>query len=157
MKEKNEYRTGRHSLFKLYTHLVFTPKYQRKIFTHDMLVRLETIMREKCVDMEAELITFNGEADHVHLLVSFPAKVSISELVRLLKGVSSRLIRKEFWPEIKNHLWGNHFWSPSYCAITSGGAPLEIIKKYIEHQNRPSTDNQKKMSAVAKKRWEKKK
>jgi putative transposase len=53
-------------------------------------------------------------------------------------------------------LWGNHFWSPSYCAVSAGGAPLEIIKKYIEEQNRPSTENQKKMSKVAIKRWEKK-
>ena len=121
-----------------------------------MLKRLEIIMREKCTEMEAELIEFNGETEHVHLLVNFPAKISISELVRLLKGVSSRLIRQEFWDQVKEKLWGDHFWSPSYCAVTAGGAPLEIIKKYIEDQNRPSSENQKKMSAVANKRWEKK-
>jgi putative transposase len=121
-----------------------------------MLKRLEDIMRDKCSEVDAQLMEFNGETEHVHLLVSFPAKVSISELVRLLKGVSSRLIRQEFWDQIKNKLWGNHFWSPSYCAVSADGAPLEIIKKYIEDQNRPSSENQKKMSADANKRWEKK-
>jgi putative transposase len=156
MQDYHEWRTGRHAVFELYIHLVFTTKYRRKVFTDPMLKRLEIIMREKCTEMEAELIEFNGETEHVHLLVNFPAKISISELVRLLKGVSSRLIRQEFWDQVKDKLWGDHFWSPSYCAVTAGGAPLEIIKKYIEDQNRPSSENQKKMSAVANKRWEKK-
>jgi putative transposase len=87
--------------------------------------------------------------------VNFPSKIPISELARLLKGVSSRIIRKEFWPEIKNKLWGDHFWSSSYCAVTAGGAPLEVIKKYIENQNRPTSENQSKMSNVASSRWKK--
>ena len=144
MQESHEWRTRRHAVFELYVHLVFTIKYRRKVFTESMLNRLEEIMRDKCSQVDAQLIEFNGETEHVHLQVSFSAKVSISELVRLLKGVSSRLIRQEFWDEIKNKLWGNHFWSPSYCAVSAGGAPLEIIKKYIEEQHRPSTENQKK-------------
>ena len=151
----NRWKSSKHAVYNCAYHMIWCPKYRRKVFTEPMLNRLEEIMRDKCSEVDAQLIEFNGETEHVHLLVSFPAKVSISELVRLLKGVSSRLIRKEFWDEIKNKLWGNHFWSPSYCAVSAGGAPLEIIKKYIEDQNRPSTENQKKMSAVANKRWEK--
>lgn len=156
MQETFEFRTGKHVVFELYVHLVFTTKYRKKVFTDIILKRLEEIMKEKCIEAESTLIEFNGESDHVHLLVSFPTKISISELARLLKGVSSRIIRKEFWSQIKDKLWGDHFWSPSYCAVTAGGAPLEIIKKYIEDQNRPPTENQKKMSGVANKRWEKK-
>lgn len=155
MQYSHDWRTGRNAVFELYVHLVFTTKYRKKVFTTPMLKRLEEILRDKCSEVDANLIEFNGETEHVHLLVNFPARISISELVRLLKGVSSRLIRQEFWDEVKNKLWGEHFWSPSYCAVSAGGAPLEIIKKYIEEQNRPPTENQKKMSAVASKRWEK--
>ncbi len=153
MQESYDWRTGKHAIYELYVHLVFTPKYRKKIFSNIMLNRLEEIMRDKCLEMGAKLIEFNGELDHIHLLVNFPSKLSIAEIVRLLKGVSSRLIRKEFWPQIKDKLWGDHFWSPSYCAVTAGGAPIEIIKKYIENQNRPTTENQRRMSKVAQKRW----
>lgn len=156
MQENENFRTGRHAVFKLYTHLVFTPKYRKKVFTDAMLRRLEEIMHEQCAEIDAELIQFNGETDHVHLLVNFPAKISISQLVRLLKGVSSRLLRKEFALQIKDKLWKDHFWSPSYCAVTAGGAPLEVIKKYIENQKRPATENQQKMCVIANERWKKK-
>jgi putative transposase len=155
MQDLHEWRTGKHAVYELYIHLVFTPKYRKKVFTNLILKRLEEIMREKCEEVDCILIEFNGESDHVHLLVNFPSKLPISELARLLKGVSSRIIRKEFWPEIKNKLWGDHFWSPSYCAVTAGGAPLEVIKKYIENQNRPTSENQRKMSNVASSRWKK--
>lgn len=110
MQESHEWRTGKHAIYELYVHLVFTPKYRKKIFSNVMLNRLEEIMREKCLEMGAKLIEFNGESDHIHLLVNFPSKLSIAEIARLLKGVSSRLIRKEFWAQIKDKLWGDHFW-----------------------------------------------
>jgi len=156
MQEYNELRIGKHVVFDLYVHLVFTTKYRKKIFTSSMLKRLEEILKEKCLEANSNLIEFNGEYDHVHLLVNFPSKLSIAELARLLKGISSRIIRKEFKQQVEDKLWGNHFWSPSYCAVTAGVAPLEVIKKYIEAQNRPLTENQKKMSGVARARWKKK-
>lgn len=118
-----------------------------------MLSRLEEIFRDQCNTLECRLVEFNGESDHVHLLVNFPTKVSIANLSRVLKGVSARLLRKEFWPQIKPMLWGDHFWSPSYCAVSAGGAPLEIIKKYIEDQNRPTSELQLKTSKAAQVRW----
>jgi len=87
--------------------------------------------------MDAELIEFNGEDDHVHLLVSCPPKLAISNLVQKLKGKTAYFLRKEFWSQIKDKLWGNHFWSPSYCVVSCGGAPLEIVREYIEEQRRP--------------------
>ena len=130
-------RRGRTVVYTLHAHLVFTPKYRRGPFTDEILARCEEIMRAVCADFETELVEFNGERDHVHLLVHYPPKVAISRLVGSLKGVSARRLRQEFPGHIRTYLWGNHFWSPSYLAASCGGAPLEIIKEYIENQKRP--------------------
>ena len=79
-----------------------------------------------------------AEDDHVHLLVSARPKTAISNLVGKLKGKSSYFLRKNYWSQIENKLWGNHFWSPSYCVVSCGGAPLEIVKQYVENQRKPS-------------------
>jgi REP-associated tyrosine transposase len=86
-------------------------------------------------DFNASLVEFNGEEQHLHLLVNYPQKVSISSLVNSLKGVSSRLIRKKKYPTVMNALYGNSLWFPSYFASSCGGAPLTIVKQYIEKQN----------------------
>ena len=87
-----------------------------------------------CDDFEAQLVEFDGEDDHVHLLVHYPPKVAVSKLVNSLKGVSSRLLRKEF-AELKARYWRGVLWSPSYFAGSCGGAPISIIKQYIENQD----------------------
>ena len=132
----NDLRRGRHIVYNLHVHLVFVAKYRRKVFTKEILDDMRGILESVCTDFEAQLVEFEGEDDHVHLLVNYPPKVSISKLVNSLKGVSSRHLRKEF-PEIKNKLWGGSLWSPSYFASSCGGAPLEIIKQYIEQQQSP--------------------
>ena len=90
------------------------------------------------MDFEAHLVEFDGEHDHVHLLIEYPPKVAISRLVNSLKGVSSRMIRKKNYPSIQSKLWGNQLWSPSYFAGSCGGAPISIIKQYIEQQQTPN-------------------
>jgi putative transposase len=135
-----EWRTGRSCVFKNFYHLVFVTKFRRGVFTKEMLARIMTIFEETCVQMECELLEFNGEDDHVHMLVVVPTKLAVANLVGKLKGKSSYILRKEFWHKIKTKLWGNHLWSPSYCTVTCGGAPLEIVKKYIEEQRLPSSD-----------------
>jgi putative transposase len=137
MQMNNEVRVGRSVVFNLHVHLVFVTKYRRDVFSSRVLIDLENIFKSVCEDFEAELIEFNGEHDHVHLLVNYPPKVSVSSLVNSLKGVSSRLIRKKSYPEIEKKLWGSQLWSPSYFAGSCGGAPLAIIKQYIENQQRP--------------------
>ncbi|MFF1369875.1 IS200/IS605 family transposase [Streptomyces virginiae] len=122
----------------LHAHLVFTPRYRRGPFTDEMLTRCEEVMRAVCADFETELVEFNGERDHVHLLVHYPPKVALSRLVGSLKGVSARRLRQEFPDHIRTYLWGAHFWSPSYFVASCGGAPLGIIKEYIEQQKRPN-------------------
>jgi putative transposase len=102
-----------------------------------MLNTLEKTFNWVCIDFEAELIEFEGERDHVHLLVNYPPKVSISRLVNSLKGVSSRILRRDFANEIVPFLWKGVLWSPSYFAGSCGGAPLHIIKQYILQQNSP--------------------
>ena len=102
-----------------------------------MLDDLQGLFKKICKDAEAELIEFNGEGDHVHLLVNYPPKLALSKLVNSLKGASSRVIRKKEYPEVKNLLWGDQLWSPSYFAGSCGGAPIEVLKKYIEQQSAP--------------------
>lgn len=94
-------------------------------------------MIEVCDSFGAELVDFNGEHYHVHLLVHYPPKVALSTLVNSLKGVSARLLRKEYDTHVRRYLWGGHFWSPSYFAASCGGAPLSIVKEYIDNQRRP--------------------
>ena len=134
--ENQEIRSGRHCVFNMHVHLVFVTKYRKDVFTKPMLDAMKGMFEKVCSDFEAELTEFNGEDDHVHLLINYPPKVAVSNLVNSLKGVSSRHLRKDF-PEIKNKLWGGSLWSPSYFASSCGGAPLEIIKQYIEQQQTP--------------------
>ncbi|MGW2823023.1 IS200/IS605 family transposase [Streptomyces sp. NPDC001443] len=130
-------RTGRHCVFRMHVHLVFVTKYRHSVFAARHLTRCEEIMRAVCKDFETELVEFNGEANHVHLLVNFPPKVAVSRLVNSLKGVSSRRLRQEF-PDLVRHYWrAQRLWSGSYFAGSVGGAPLSIVKQYIEQQNRP--------------------
>lgn len=137
MKKNNDIRHGRHCRFLMHVHLVFITKYRRNVFTQETLSDLRIIFSSVCKDFEAELIEFNGEDDHVHLLVNYPPKVSVSKLVNSLKGVSSHLIRKKNYPNILKKLWGKALWSPSYFAGSCGGAPISSIRQYIETQRTP--------------------
>lgn len=95
-------------------------------------------MREVCTDFEAELKQFNGEEDHMHLLVHYPPKVQLSKLVNSLKGVSTRLLHKEYNAHVRRYLWGGHFWSGSYFAGSCDGASPTVVRQYIENQQRPT-------------------
>lgn len=137
MNLSTDLRRGRTCVFLMHVHLVFVTKYRRKVFTEKILNELRTIFTHVCADFEARLVEFEGEGDHVHLLIEYPPKHSVSKLVNSLKGVSSRLIRKKEYPSVQNALWGDNFWSPSYFAGTCGGAPLSVIRQYIEQQESP--------------------
>lgn len=132
-----DHRRGRHVVFALHAHLVFVTKYRRGVFDDDMLKLCERVMRKVCADFEADLREFNGEHDHVHLLVEYPPKVSVSALVNSLKGVSARMLRNEYTGRVNRARMNGHFWSPSYLAASCEGAPLSIIQRYIEQQRRP--------------------
>ena len=138
MSKDYEWRTGRHCFFRNHMHLVFVTKYRKSVFTDAMLERLNAVFAETMEQMEGTLLEFGGEDDHVHLLVSCHPKTAVSNLVGKLKGKSSYILRNEFWSEIKNKLWGDHFWSPSYCVVSCGGASLDVVRAYIEDQRKPS-------------------
>ena len=124
METNNDIRHGRHCVFLMHVHLVFVTKYRRNVFTREILEDLQGIFSSVCADFGAKLIEFDGEHDHVHLLVSYPPKVSVSVLVNSLKCVSSRIVRKRHYPAISKKLLGQALWSPSYFCGSCGGASL---------------------------------
>lgn len=131
---------GRHSVYSLTAHLVFVCKRRGQVLNDERLIFLRDVFDKVLDDFESELLEFNGEQDHVHLLISYPPKHSISALVNSLKGVSSRRLKEQF-PEIES-FWSvakskNSLWSPSYFASSTGGASIEVLKRYIQEQNRP--------------------
>ena len=106
--DDNNLRHGRHCVFLMPVYLVFVTKYRREVFTKAILDDLRAIFASVCIDFESELVEFDGEDDHVHLLVNYPPKVSVSSLVNSLKGVSGRMIRRKQHPSIRKKLWGAH-------------------------------------------------
>lgn len=131
-----EIRKGRHVVYAMHVHLVFVTKYRCAVFSSEHLDFLEGVFRSVCADFEAELVEFNGEEDHVHLLVHYPPKVAISKLVNSLKGVSSRRLAKKYG-RLHRYFWKGVLWSPSYFAGSVGGAPISVLRQYIEQQTRP--------------------
>jgi len=136
MKMSKDIRHGRHCVFNLHVHLVFVTRYRRQLFQKKHYDTLKHIFTDICRDFEAELVEMDGAGDHVHLLVNYEPKTSVAKLVNSLKGVSSRLLKREH-KELKKHYWKGALWSPSYFAASCGGAPLDIIKQYIEQQETP--------------------
>jgi putative transposase len=121
----------------MHVHLVFVTKFRGGVFTKEILHDLRGVFASVCVDFAAELVEFDGGDDHVHLLVNYPPKVAVSGLVNSLKGVSSRMIRKNNYPSLRKKLGGGGLWSPSYFAGSCGGAPIAAIRQYIEQQQTP--------------------
>lgn len=123
-----------HCVFSLHFHLVLVTKCRRKAITKEMLERLRAIFQETLEKWHSELIEFNGEEDHIHLLFRTPPTVQLSKLVNNLKTVSSRLIRRDFSRHLNRIYRKPVFWHRSYCLISTGGATIEILRKYIEEQ-----------------------
>ena len=128
-----ELRTKRHVVHALHMHLVFITRYRRKVFNVLMMERMKYHFERVCEEFGCRLIETGGEGDHVHLLVEPLPHTTPSKLVNSLKGVSSRMLRKEF-PQLEKHFWKGGLWSPSYFIASCGGAPLKIVKEYIEKQ-----------------------
>lgn len=125
-------RRGRHSVSRLVVHLVFTIKYRRKVLGDAEIERMREVCQGVAQKLDCVLLELNGEADHVHLLVEYPPKQSVAGIVNAIKGVSSRMLRKEF--QLRPH--AEHLWSPSYFAGSCGGAPITVIRQYTENQGK---------------------
>lgn len=151
-----EWRTGRDCIFKNDIHLVFVTKSLGEIFSNEMLRRVEDIMNETCSQMDCDLLSFSGGDNHIHMTVSAHPKIAVSNLVSKLKAKSSYFLRREYPSELESHLWGRHFWSPSYCLLSCQPDSLGMVEKYIERQSlRPNTKAAKTSQALRKieKNW----
>lgn len=130
-----DFKKLHHCVYNLKYHLVLVTKYRRKCITDPILIRLKEIFVELCLKWECNLIEFNGEPDHIHMLLELNPKIALSAFINNLKTVSSRYIRKDFSNHLSKFYYKNPiFWSRSYCILTCGGAPLSVIKQYIEQQ-----------------------
>ena len=124
-------------MYALTYHLILVTKYRRACITPPMLEMLQDILAQRCKDWGGELLEFNGEADHVHILMSLPPSLDLSRFVNNVKTTSSRLVRREFGNQLRGVYCKPVFWSQSYCIISCGGAPLSVIKHYVEQQSAP--------------------
>ena len=125
-----------HSVFLLHYHLVMVVKYRRKVIDDTINSRLKEIFEYIAPNYNITLEEWNYEEDHVHVLFRAHPNSELSKFINAYKSASSRLVKKEN-PEIKSKLWKEAFWSQSFCLITTGGASLEAIKRYIENQGDP--------------------
>ena len=129
-----EFRRENHSVTKLVVHLVFVTKYRKKVLDIPAIDMLQHLFAMVCAEQGCMLIAADGEADHFHLLVEYPPTLSISDLVQRLKGRASKQLR-ESRPDIAKRYWKKGvLWTPSYFAVSAGGAPLSVIKAYVENQ-----------------------
>ena len=132
-----ELDTNSHSVFLLYYHLVFVVKYRKKVIDNVISDRLKEIFLYTAPKYNVTLQEWNHDKDHVHILLKSHPNTELSKFINAYKSASSRLIKKEY-PVIKKALWKEYFWSRSFCLVTSGGAPLEVLKRYIESQGEKS-------------------
>ena len=122
-----------HSVFLLHYHLVLVVKYRRQIFNDEISNRAREIFEYIAPNYNITTEEWNHDKDHVHILFRANPNTEISRFINAYKSASSRLLKKEF-PQIRQKLWEERFWSQSFCLLTTGGAPIEVIKKYIESQ-----------------------
>ena len=127
------YDRNQHSVYLLYYHLVLVVKYRRKVFDEAVSLRAKEIFSYIAPSYGITLEEWNHDEDHVHVMFRAKPATEISRFINAYKSASSRLLKKEY-PEIRNKLWNDYFWSRSFCLITAGGAPIEVIREYIESQ-----------------------
>ena len=128
-----ELDSNAHSVFLMYYHLVLVVKYRRHVFDDEISNRAKEIFEYIAPNYNITLQEWDHDKDHIHILFKAHPKSELSKFINAYKSASSRLLKKEF-PEIRHKLWKECFWSQSFCLLTTGGAPIDVIKKYIESQ-----------------------
>ena len=132
------YRKTAHSVYDLKYHVVWVTKYRKPILRGEIAMRLRELVRQSCASLDVYILSGHVSPDHVHLLLSAPPSLSVSDLMQRLKGRSSRRLMDEFG-ELKRQYWGQHLWARGYFAVSTGNVTDEIIKQYIEsHQDTTS-------------------
>jgi putative transposase len=135
------YRIGAHTKTDLKVHLVWIPKYRKKVLTGEVAVRTRDILRRIAMEHEIDIISGKVASDHVHMFVSYRPTQNISKIMQWLKGISSRILLSEF-AHLRRQFRGRHFWAGGYLAVSSGNLTDEMIQKYIEEQEgEPLDDN----------------
>lgn len=134
----SSYNKGFRSVYKLTAQVVLVTKYRKKAISEKVLLRLKEIFTDTLIKWECKLVEFNGESDHVHLLIDYKPDISLSKLIANLKTVSSRLIRRDF-PELSSKYFDNkpYFWTGAYFVASCGGVTVSQLKKYVENQKTP--------------------
>lgn len=127
--------TNAHSVFSLNYHLILVVKYRRQVFTDEISNRAKEIFEYIAPTYKIELVEWKYDKDYVHVLFKGQPKTELSKFINAYKSASSRLLKKEF-PTIRQKLWKEMFWSRSFCLLSSGGAPIEVIRQYIENQGK---------------------
>ncbi len=125
--------TNAHSVFMMWFHLILVIKHRHKVLDDDSSNRAKEIFIYIAKKYHITLVEWNHDLDHVHILFRSHPKSELSKFINAYKSASSRLIKNEF-PQLREKLWKSYFWSQSFCLLTSGGAPIEVIQSYIESQ-----------------------
>ena len=137
-----EYRQGGHTISRLTAHIVWVTKYRYAVLRGDIQIRCRDLLRQICEAEDVKILRGVVSKDHVHLHIEYAPKNSISDIVKAMKGRTSRLIQEEF-PELKKRYWGRHFWATGYGVWSTGNITDEMIQEYLaHHQNRPDNDDQ---------------
>ena len=134
------YRKSAHATYDLKYHLVWITKYRKPVLRGAVGQRVRDLIRQTCATLDVEIVKGHVAVDHVHLLVSVPPQVSVSDLMRLIKGRSSRRMLDEFG-ELKKQFWGQHLWARGYFAVSSGNVTDDVIARYIEMQGALPNDD----------------
>jgi putative transposase len=122
-----------HSVFAMYYHLILVVKYRKRVFDDSISDYARSIFEKIAPSYNISLLEWNHDADHVQITFKAQPNSELSKFINAYKSASSRLIKRDF-PEVRNKLWKEYFWSQSFCLLTAGGAPMEVIRKYIETQ-----------------------
>ena len=132
-----EQRSNGHSISRLTVHLVWSTKYRYSVLQGDIKVRCRTILIQVCESEDVHILKGVVSKDHVHMHIDYRPSLSISELVKKLKGRSSRKLQQEF-PELKNRYWGRHFWAIGFGCWSTGNITDEMVNEYLEHHRKPN-------------------
>lgn len=135
------YRKTAHSIYDLKYHVVWVTKYRKPVLRGEVALRVRELIRQTCATMDIYILSGHVSVDHVHLLLSVPPQIAVSQVVQRLKGRSSRRLLDEFG-ELKRQYWGQHLWARGYFAVSTGNVTDEIIRQYIEsHKDIPTDEN----------------
>ncbi len=140
-----EYRAGSHSRYDIKIHVVWITKYRKKVLRAGIATRVRELIREICLANDVVIVKGHVSVDHIHLLLSYPPKISVSKLVQYLKGKTSRKMLQEY-TELRKSFWGQHLWARGYFAASVGTVTDEIVKEYIERQEIETKDDDFKIS-----------